>query len=242
MAVHFIYPREIIRVTRRLFLKLAGGFISMASVSSSMGGFFIKSLPVRTVERTKFKFNTKDGFIEWQQKPKEKYTLTVDGLVREPKSYSYADITSFPQVEQVSDFHCVEGWSVKDLRWRGFRFSEIMNGIALQKDATHVLFHSLGTTESSPHGQSHYIESFPVSELIDAGREILLAHTMNGSPLPEEHGSPLRLITPYDLAYKSIKFISRIEFIKGKRAGWWTLANPIYAIEARVPKSRLRQK
>ena len=117
-----------------------------------------------------------------------------------------------------------------------------MNRVAPQKDATHVLFHSLGTTESSPHGQSHYIESFPISELIDVGREILLAHTMDDGPLPEEHGAPLRLITPYDLAYKGIKFISRIEFIKGERPGWWTLANPIYTIEARVPKSRLRQR
>jgi len=242
MAGNSGHSLKIINVTRRLFLKLAGGVTFMASIPSSLSGSFIKALPVRTVEKTRFKFNTGNGLIEWEQGTKEEYRLLVDGLAKGSKSFSYAEILSFPRIEQVSDFHCVEGWSVKDLRWRGFRFSEIMNRIVLQKDATHVLFHSLGITESSPHGQSHYIESFPVSELIDAGREILLAHTMNGSPLPEEHGSPLRLITPYDLAYKSIKFISRIEFIKGERAGWWTLANPIYAIEARVPKSRLRQK
>jgi DMSO/TMAO reductase YedYZ molybdopterin-dependent catalytic subunit len=64
---------------------------------------------------------------------------------------------------------------------------------------------------------------------------------MDRKPLPEEYGGPLRLIAPYDLGYKSIKFVSRIEFIKGARPGWWTLANPIYTIEARVQKNRLRR-
>jgi DMSO/TMAO reductase YedYZ molybdopterin-dependent catalytic subunit len=52
----------------------------------------------------------------------------------------------------------------------------------------------------------------------------------------------LRLIAPYDLAYKSIKFVTRIEFTQKARPGWWTLANPIYPMEARVPNSRLRKK
>jgi DMSO/TMAO reductase YedYZ molybdopterin-dependent catalytic subunit len=65
---------------------------------------------------------------------------------------------------------------------------------------------------------------------------------MNDSHLPEEHGAPLRLIAPYNLAYKSIKFISRIEFFRGEQPGWWTLANSIYSIEARVPAQRLRKR
>jgi len=232
----------IIRITRRLFLKMAGGVMFMTSIPSSIHGYFIKSLPVRTVEKTKFKFDARNGLIEWQKEKKEEYKLAVDGLVKESKSFSYADITSFTLVEQVSDFHCVEGWSVQDLRWSGFRFNEIMNRIELKNNPTHVLFHSFGVTGSSPAGQSHYIESFPIKELVDPEREILLVHALDSRPLPEDHGGPLRLIAPHDLAYKSIKFISRVEFIKGERPGWWTLANPIYTIEARVQKDRLRSK
>jgi DMSO/TMAO reductase YedYZ molybdopterin-dependent catalytic subunit len=242
VAGYPIHPPDNIRIARRLFLKIAGGVMFMTSITSSVFGFFMKSLPVRTVEKNKFRFNTSTGFIEWASEKKEEYRLIVDGLVSEPKSFSYADIASIPLVEQVSDFHCVEGWSVMDLKWSGFRFQEIMNRIELRNNATHVLFHSFGITGSSPGGQSHYIESFPLSELLDPDREILLAHTLNNRPLPEDNGGPLRLIAPYDLGYKSIKFISRIEFIKGERAGWWTLANPIYTIKARVEKSRLRPK
>ncbi len=231
----------IVGITRRAFLKLTGGTAVMASIPSSAYSSNIEALPVRTVEKDRFEFDPVNGFIEWEKK-KEPFNLIVNGLVKKPRSFSYPDIKSFPQVEQVSDFHCVEGWSVKDLKWGGFRFKEILNRIEPNRDATHVLFHSFGITGSSPKGQSHYIESFPLSELLDPGREILLTLTADNRPLPEENGGPLRLIAPYDLAYKSIKFVSRIEFIKGERPGWWTLANPIYTTVARVPASRLRRK
>jgi DMSO/TMAO reductase YedYZ molybdopterin-dependent catalytic subunit len=228
-------------ITRRTFLKLAGGTTLMASIPSTASDGALKALPERTVEKDKFKFDAVKGVIEWGAK-KEPYKLIVDGLVKKSQSFSYAEIASFPRIEQACDFHCVEGWSVRDLPWGGFRFKEILSRIEPAGKATHVLFHSFGTTISAPKGQSHYIESLPMSELIDPEREILLALTMHNRPLPEEHGSPLRLIAPYDLAYKSIKFISRIEFINGERAGWWTLANPIYPIVARVPKSRLQNR
>jgi DMSO/TMAO reductase YedYZ molybdopterin-dependent catalytic subunit len=228
-------------ITRRLILKMTGGLIFMPSFPSSIFDFFVKPLPVRTVEQTRFKFDTGKGFIEWEKNAKEEYRLIVDGMVKEAKRYSYVDLRAFPQVEQVSDFHCVEGWSVKDLTWGGFRFKEILDRVKPAPEATHVLFHSFGTTGSSPKGQSRYIESLPLGELLDSTREILLVLAMDRKPLPEEYGGPLRLIAPYDLGYKSIKFVSRIEFIKGARPGWWTLANPIYTIEARVQKNRLRR-
>jgi DMSO/TMAO reductase YedYZ molybdopterin-dependent catalytic subunit len=228
-------------MTRRAFLRLTGGTAFMASFPSTGNSSDSKALPIRTVEKNQFKFDAVNGVIEWEKK-REPYRLIVDGLVKEPRSYSYSDIKSFSSVEQASDFHCVEGWSVPDLKWGGFRFKEIMSRIEPHLDATHVLFHSFGTTESSPKGQNHYIESFPISELLDPERAILMVLTSDNRPLPEEHGGPLRLIAPYDLAYKSIKFITRIEFIKGARPGWWTLANPIYSIVARVPASRLRRK
>jgi DMSO/TMAO reductase YedYZ molybdopterin-dependent catalytic subunit len=232
---------DVVEMTRRAFLRLTGGTALMASIPFTAKSSNIKDLPIRTVEINRFKFDTVNGFIEWGKK-REPYKLIVDGLVKEPRSYSYSDIKSFPPVEQASDFHCVEGWSVPDLKWGGFRFKEIMTRIEPNRDATHVLFHSFGITGSLPKGQSHYIESFPISELIDPGRDILMVLTVGNRPLPEEHGGPLRLIAPYDLAYKSVKFVSRIEFIKGERPGWWTLANPIYPVVARVPASRLRSK
>ncbi len=227
--------------TRRRILKMSGGAIFMPSLSSSIRDFFLKALPVRTVEKTRFRFDADSGAVAWDRGAREPYSLTVDGLVRDAKTFSYTDLTGFARVEQVSDFHCVEGWSVRDLAWGGFRFGEIVARVNPLPGATHVLFHSLGMTGSSPRGQGHYIESLPLAELLDPAREILLALFMNGKPLPEDHGAPLRLITPFDLAYKSSKCIRRMEFLGEARPGWWTLANPAYPVEARVPKSRLRR-
>jgi DMSO/TMAO reductase YedYZ molybdopterin-dependent catalytic subunit len=229
-------------ITRRLFFKMAGGLLFMANDLSSMFAFVVKDLLIRTVEKDAFKFNARAGLIEWKANKSEEYRLAVDGLVKERKIFSYNDLMSFSQIEQVSDFHCVEGWSVQDIVWGGFRFKEIMSRIVPDPKATHIVFHSFGKTSSEPKGQQHYIESFPIGELLDPRREILLVLNMNHRPLPEDHGSPLRLIAPYDLAYKSIKYVSRIEFTQGARPGWWTLANPIYEIEARVPANRLRKK
>ena len=231
----------IVGITRRIFLRLTGGMLFMTTIPSAIAGFFIKTLPVRTVEKSTPKFYPNTGFVDLDNK-KEPYRLIVDGLVKERRSFSYADINSFPLLEQVSDFHCVEGWSVKDLKWSGFRFKEILNRTEPARDATHVLFHALGKTGHSPGGQSHYIETFPLSELLDPAREILLVLAIDNRPLPEENGGPLRLISPHDLGYKSIKFITRIEFIKEERPGWWTLANPAYPMVARVPEGRLRRK
>jgi DMSO/TMAO reductase YedYZ molybdopterin-dependent catalytic subunit len=229
-------------ITRRLFLKIIGSAFFMAAIPSSVHAFFIKALAIRAVEKNKFKFNNDNGLIEWESGAKEEYRLLVNGLVKKPLSLSYAEIKALPQTEQVSDFHCVEGWSVKDLRWGGFRFKEIFNMVELKNDADHILFHSFGRTQYVPDGQSHYIESLPIKDLLDPEQEVLLVMTMDGNPLPEEHGGPLRVIAPYELAYKSIKFVTRMEFIKGARPGWWTLANPIYTIDAPVPADRLRKK
>jgi DMSO/TMAO reductase YedYZ molybdopterin-dependent catalytic subunit len=60
--------------------------------------------------------------------------------------------------------------------------------------------------------------------------------------LTDQHGAPLRLISPYDLGYKGTKFVGRIEFSDKEHPGWWTRANPIYPSEAPVPEDRLRKR
>jgi DMSO/TMAO reductase YedYZ molybdopterin-dependent catalytic subunit len=228
-------------IARRRFLMMAGGALFMGNATRAGYAYFVKELQERTVEKNRFTFDHKTGLIDWETGKKEDYRLHIDGLVKQAKFFSYQDLRSIPQTRQVADFHCVEGWSVPDIRWGGFRFGEILQRIEVKPQASHVVFHSLAKTNSSPKGQDHYIESFPISELVDSGRRIMLVLDMNQKPLPVEHGAPLRLIAPYDLGYKSIKYVTRIEFTEDARPGWWTLANPIYAIEARVPQNRLRK-
>ena len=228
---------------RRMFIKAATGIGIIASFASTLMAYFVARLGVRTVEKESFSFESDSGNILWKARNKrEPYSLIVDGLVENAIKLSYPELMKLPQVSQTSDFHCVEGWSVKDIVWGGIRFEEIIRMVRPAAEAKYVVFHALGETESAPQGQHHYVECLAVQQLLNPRDECLLALTMNGKPLPQDHGAPMRVIAPNDLGYKSIKFVYRIEFVKAEVPGWWTLANPIYPMHAPVPASRLRKK
>ncbi len=171
----------------------------------------------------------------------EPYILVLDGLVQSPVELTYARLKELPWVEQVSDFHCVEGWSLYDMAWGGVRFSDLFSLATLSPGADYAIFHALGETRHKPKGLDHYVECFPVDQLLDPALEYLLALDFEGEPLPDSHGAPARVVCPYDLAYKSIKFVTRIEFSDTFVEGWWTRANSVYPKQAPVPASRLRK-
>jgi DMSO/TMAO reductase YedYZ molybdopterin-dependent catalytic subunit len=228
---------------RRIFLKAVGVFGVLISVPSSLWAFFIDKLGIRTVEKDTFAFEYASKSVFWKiKKEREPYCLVIGGLVEKKVELNYQELMKLPQVTQTSDFHCVEGWSVKDIQWRGIRFSEIVKIAKPSSAAKYVIFHSLGETDDPPKGQYNYVECFTLNHLLDPKKECLLALTMNGTPLSHDHGAPLRVVAPYDLGYKNIKFVYRIDFSQEERPGWWTLANPVYPINAPVPSARLRKK
>src|SRR5215211_5502724 len=54
------------------------------------------------------------------------YRLEIDGLVKTPRSLTYDELRALPRVEQVSDFHCVTGWTVRDVHWAGVRIADVL--------------------------------------------------------------------------------------------------------------------
>lgn len=228
--------------TRRVFLKLAAAAALIANLPVRAWAFFIDSLPTRTVERTEFDFDPSTGRLDPADDESRPYVLTVEGLVDTPLELDYAALRALPQTTQTSDFHCVEGWSVAGIRWTGVRFSRIAALAGPGPEAVWVVFHALGRTPGSVAGLDHYRECLPLVDLLDPRLEYLLALDKDGAPLSKDRGAPLRLVTPFDLAYKSIKFVERVEFTARPHKGWWTLANSRYPLFAPVPRKRLRGK
>jgi DMSO/TMAO reductase YedYZ molybdopterin-dependent catalytic subunit len=140
---------------------------------------------------------------------KDKWKFKVHGLVEKPKEYSWDDFMALSQVVSVSDFHCVETWSVKDQKWEGVRFNTIIEDSIPEKKAKYVLFQAYDS----------YTTSLPISELI--GENIVLAHKLNDEPLPQSLGGPMRLIVPQKYAYKSIMWLADIEFSDRDKLGYW---------------------
>ncbi len=196
--------------------------------------------PTRTVELDEFRFDPAAGNFRMPDGTTVPYAFAIDGLTDTPGKLSYAELAALPQVKQVSDFHCVEGWSVNDAPWGGFRFAELIRLVPPLPEATWAVFHSHGTTRSHPGGLDHYVESFPIADLLDPGLNYLMALQLDGHPLPHDRGAPLRVVCPFDLAYKSIKFVTGMTYSHSPQDGWWTEANPIYPLYAPVSQKRLR--
>ena len=142
----------------------------------------------------------------------ESWRLNVQGLVENPREYNWAEFMALPLVESVSDFHCVETWSVMDQKWEGVRFKTIMDKAKPEKKARYVLFTSYDT----------YTTSLPIKEL--EGDDILLAHRLNDEPLPQPLGGPMRLVVPHKYGYKSIMWLRDIKFSDRDSLGYWERA------------------
>jgi DMSO/TMAO reductase YedYZ molybdopterin-dependent catalytic subunit len=229
------------RISRRVLMKAGFLFSAVLSLPSAAWGFFLQHFPIRTVEKNTFRFEGETGLIRYEGSATEPYQLVVDGLVEKKLRLTYRDLRALPHAFQVSDFYCVEGWSVRDVKWGGIRMEEIVKRAGPRAEAKYVIFHSLGKTGTRVGGLGSYLESMSLKDLLDPGKKCLLALDQDGKPLTHDHGAPLRLVAPFDLGYKSIKYVSRIEFASVQEPGWWTRANPAYPVDAPVPKERLKK-
>ena len=137
------------------------------------------------------------------------WRLDVGGLVENPVLLTWDEFMSLPQTVSVSDFHCVETWSVKDQMWEGVRFRDLAEHVKPAKDARYVFLECYDT----------YTTSLPLAELM--GDDVILAHRLNDEPLPQPLGGPMRLVVPHKYAYKSPMWLSRIAFMKENRLGFW---------------------
>ncbi|HEY8209762.1 MAG TPA: sulfite oxidase-like oxidoreductase [Myxococcaceae bacterium] len=137
------------------------------------------------------------------------WSLRVDGAVERPVTLCWEDFMALPQVDDVSDFHCVTTWSRMDVPWRGVAFSTLAALAGPLPSATHVLAHAY----------DGYTTNLPIEEALKD--DVLLVHTSDGGPLPREHGGPVRMITPQLYAWKGAKWIKQITFSADDRPGFW---------------------
>lgn len=139
----------------------------------------------------------------------ETYTLTVDGLVEDPTSYTYQQALDYPHYQKLITLHCVEGWQVTIL-WEGILLSDIFDDVVVQEGANTVIFHSY----------DGYSTSLPLETILD--RDIMIAYMMNGVTLPPERGFPFQLVAEDKLGYKWAKWITRIELSNDTAyEGYW---------------------
>ena len=114
----------------------------------------------------------------------KEWTLTVDGDVENALTLKWQEFLNLPAVESESDFHCVEGWSVKACKWYGVRFSSLAQLVKPREEAQYALFEC----------SDGYTTSLSLEELLRDN--VILAYKLNGRDLQTSMGGPLRLMVP----------------------------------------------
>ena len=138
------------------------------------------------------------------------WRLRIGGLVEQPVSLSYDELRSLPRAEQVTTFHCVTGWSVKDVHWAGVRIADVLARAKPQSSGQALQFTSM---------EVPYIDYLTRKQA--ALHDVMLAYEMDGKPLAREHGAPVRLIIPEMYGYKNVKWLQAIDVVDQPGQGYW---------------------
>jgi DMSO/TMAO reductase YedYZ molybdopterin-dependent catalytic subunit len=147
------------------------------------------------------------------------YRLRVDGLVGHPVTLKWSDITALSLLQKRTDFHCVTGWSVPNVEWKGIHLRAFVSLVNPLPKVKYVHFYSFDGV---------YTESLSMSNAL--GDSVMLAYELDGQPLSNKQGFPLRLVVPKMYGYKSIKWVNRVEFSDEPIKGYWEARG--YADEA----------
>lgn len=138
------------------------------------------------------------------------WSFTIDGLVDNPSIYKWDQFVQLKRDVQVSDFHCVTGWSVYSVTWEGIPLRTLLQQSGIKKEAKYVKLYS---------ADGVYTDTLLLDQaMLD---DVMVAVLIDGDLITEKNGGPVRLIVPKMYAYKSVKWLNRIELIDYEHIGYW---------------------
>jgi DMSO/TMAO reductase YedYZ molybdopterin-dependent catalytic subunit len=125
------------------------------------------------------------------------YRLKIKGAVNRPLSLSYDQILKFPSLTEAVLLIC-PGFFANNGRWTGVSFQALLQEAQVKKDTKYL----------DVKGAYGKVTRIPLKDLDK--KKIFLAYRVNGNPLPQKHGFPLRLV--FEDAYGSdwVKYVDEI--------------------------------
>ena len=138
-----------------------------------------------------------------------RWTMTVDGLVERPTTWSWDELHQLPGSEYSGPIHCVTTWSKFDTHFAGVSVDTLLDAVGPQPAASHVL--ATSTTG--------YTTNLPLDHL--RGGQAWIVWTYAGKPLPRDHGGPVRLLVPHLYFWKSAKWITQLTLLDHDERGFW---------------------
>ena len=206
-------------LSRRHLLKTAGTLalaaglptpnVSLAGMWSQLfGGLGREVSPITTNDQfymTSYRSPPDVRLHEW--------SLAIKGLVHTPKILTYQQLLSFPPVSEIVTLECVGngvgGESIGTANWEGVSLKTLLDRTGVDSRAYDVVLHAA----------DGYSDSFPVERAMQS--DVLIAHRMNGVPLPPGHGFPARIIVPGMYGMKHVQWLTEIELVAKDYQGYF---------------------
>lgn len=143
----------------------------------------------------------------------DQWVLSIKGLVGHPLNLTYDELLKRPQTSLIATLECignpVGGEDISTAKWEGVRLNALLDEAGVEPSGVDLVLR----------GADDYSDSFPISRAI--GDEVLIALTMNGVPLPADHGFPARVIVPGLYGLKNVKWLTALEVVNYDYKGHW---------------------
>jgi DMSO/TMAO reductase YedYZ molybdopterin-dependent catalytic subunit len=137
------------------------------------------------------------------------FRLSISGEVEQPYELDFDQLLAMGAIETAADVHCVTGWSVLGARFKGVPLARLAERAKPKTSVRHVIF-------EAAHG---YTANVPLAEAL--APNVLIAHELNGQPLRQPHGAPVRAVVPDLYFWKGPKWLTGVRFVTRDEPGYW---------------------
>ena len=147
------------------------------------------------------------------------WTLQIGGLVERPLTLTLSELMARPRQEVAFTLECSGNhgfpWflgGIGTARWAGTPLAAVLAEAGVRKNGIEVVFFGSDAGEETVREikmPQHFARSLSLADAMNPNN--LLCYEMNGAPLPNPNGFPLRLIVPGWYGIANVKWLHRIE-------------------------------
>ncbi|MGQ0810710.1 MAG: molybdopterin-dependent oxidoreductase [Nitrospiraceae bacterium] len=208
------------KFSRRDLLRLAAGLVGTSvfpGPGMAVDGVFNQLFGSPPARLTSAITPNEDFYLTSYRSPPtvrlEGWELAVKGLVERPFTLTYAELLARPTVSEIVTLECVGntvgGEFISTAEWAGISLKSVLGEAGMSSTAFDVVFRAADA----------YADSIPVERAMTG--DVLIAHKMNGVPLPQGHGFPVRIIVPGIYGMKSVQWLTEIEVVDHDYLGYY---------------------
>jgi methionine sulfoxide reductase catalytic subunit len=157
--------------------------------------------------------------------PTRPWTVKVEGKVAKPLTFDIDDLLKLrPLEDRVYRHRCVEAWSMV-IPWVGYSLSEFIKQCDPLPSAKYVQFLSYFNWKVDKWASEDATIYWPYSEGLRMDEAMhpltLLTFGLYGETLPNQDGTPVRIVVPWKYGFKSAKSIVTVRFVDKQPPTTW---------------------